>query len=474
MNGCMKLPLSGALAVLSVCAAASAQVHPGMDAPALAVDWQGAPPVRFRGAGAAPCAIVAFHRTPAAAAIDADLLRDLLARHGDRGLRVAVVLPASVAPAPPIAGVAVGIDGDGAARTAWLGQEVDFHMALVCNGRIGWIGGPAEALLATAAAAMRGALDPATEGETRRRRRQLFGTFDGGDPAATRALAAGLTQTWPTDGAAWGLCYLVDSQQLGDRAAARLTCGAALEALPAEPRALAAFADLALRGNRHDHDLAPRLTEALAKAAAAYPDDLRVQLTRLRGLVRQGDDREVGRLVGRLGRRVEGVPAAALEFVEILTRAATPELHKELVVRALAAATGPEVDPRHVVAARYAATLRCMRDPAAAREIANDAMERDGGRAALNNEAWTLLTELGTCGRFDAFALALVRRMLLQRDALEAFELDTAALAMFCNGEFDEAVALQEAAVGRDADTVSYRERLARYRAVAAKATSPR
>src|SRR5262245_39663712 len=261
-------------------------------------------------------------------------------------------------------------------------------------------------------------------------------------------------------------------EQRPDEATATAT--AALAALTDDPRALAAFADLALRGALQPRALAGRLQAPLSAAAATCPDDLCILLARLRALVHTGNGREVGRAAQQLARKVEGVGAAALEFVEILTHDAEPQVHRDLGARALGAARPGDVDARSLAAVRYAQALRCERNAVAAREIACDYLDHLAGRAVVNNEAWELLTALPSCGRFDAFALALAERMLEQRDALEPFELDTAALAMFRNGRGDEAIELQAAAVERSGGDSTYRDRLERYRAAAASKPAPR
>jgi hypothetical protein len=72
-------------------------------------------------------------------------------------------------------------------------------------------------------------------------------------------------------------------------------------------------------------------------------------------------------------------------------------------------------------------------------------------------------------GRYDWFAAGLVEELLGGSAALDYFELDTAALAMFLVGRVTEAVDYQRAALregGRE--EAAYRDRLARYEAFAA------
>ncbi len=446
-----------------------AQVHPGQMAPGLEVQWPEGAQLALRGDRAAAATVIVFHRSVALATIDLDLLRDLMARYGTRGVRCVVVLPQSPAnEAGELTGIPVAVDHDGAARSRWLADQLDFYVVVVRAERVAWIGRPGQGLCATVRAAIEGKLDPVASGDLWRRRMQLVGTFSSAGGAEALALAQRLVEQWPTDGPSWALCYLADAQKLGNKAGAGLTAGAAIEALAAEPRALAAFADLALRGDGRNRALGRQLAEALTAAASAYPDDLRVQLARLRALVLAGDGREVGRFAHQIAKKVERVGSAALEYVEILTHDEQPIVHKDLSARLLRAAVAAGAEPRSLAAVRYAAALLCDGDPMAARDIASDYMEQAGGRTVLNNDAWDMLTDLATMGRFDPMALALVQRMLDQRAAMAPFEFDTAALAMFRNGRVDEAVELQATAIDLGGDEPEYQVRLDRYRGAAA------
>ncbi|MGE3174003.1 MAG: hypothetical protein AB7O97_15360 [Planctomycetota bacterium] len=449
------------------------QVHPGQATPALELTWKGPAP----DGGAGGSRVIAFHRSLANAALDADVLHQLQRRFGADGLQVVLVVPTPAdGDAVPAAlqGIPLGIDADGANRQRWLGNQLDFYVALCAADTVRWVGRPAHGMVAAVGAALQGGLEPATSAEQWRRRLQLLGEFGDGEGARMLQLARELLQDCPTDGPSWGLCYLTQVQKLGDAAAAAETVAAALAALPAEPRALAAFADLALRGDPLERTLPPRLVEPLTAAAKAFPADLRVQLTLLRALVRADDGRRVGILSHQLAAKVRSVPNAALEFVEILTQAAVPEIHVDLGSRALETARNGGADLRSWTAARYQFTLKCRGDREAARDIAVGYMDQAPGRVTLNNDAWYFMTDLPTCGRFDAFALALVERMLEQRSAMEGFEFDTAALAMYRNGRLDEAVELQQLAIERGGEAPNYKERLARYRAAAGRATAPR
>ena len=69
-------------------------------------------------------------------------------------------------------------------------------------------------------------------------------------------------------------------------------------------------------------------------------------------------------------------------------------------------------------------------------------------------------------GRYDAFAAGLAERLLEQRELMDYFMFDTAALAMFLAGRVDEAVTLQTTAIDKGGKgNPEYTERLQRYKA---------
>jgi len=108
-------------------------------------------------------------------------------------------------------------------------------------------------------------------------------------------------------------------------------------------------------------------------------------------------------------------------------------------------------------------------DPAAAKAFAREQLPlvRDDARA-LNNFAWTLLTEEPFAGRFDDLALAYAQASCEASDMGVWQYLDTLALAQFRAGAVREAIALEERAltvVEADADRAEVNAALARYRA---------
>src|SRR5690606_17489169 len=104
-------------------------------------------------------------------------------------------------------------------------------------------------------------------------------------------------------------------------------------------------------------------------------------------------------------------------------------------------------EPRLLAAARYTVALRCAANEQAARTIMTVYLKDQGMRVGINNDSWYLMTQLPTMGRYDWFAVGLVERMLEEREAMDYFEFDTTALAMFLVGRVGDAVELQSEAI---------------------------
>jgi hypothetical protein len=450
-------------------APAHAQARIGLPAPALPVALPGGAEPALQGEQTPRATVIAFHVSTAAAAIDGDALRALQARHGREHVGVVVVVPEAGAELPEgLRDLPVGVDQGSAVRAGWLGDEPDVTASVfvVARGDIVWAGRPEHGLPAAVAAAVEGSSDPRQAAELLARRQFLVDGFDDAEGAAAVRDAQWILDRCPTDGVAWGLRYLAESEKLVDGKAAAATAAAAGAALAGDPRALGTFADLALRGDRRNRTLPGLVAEPLAAAAKAFPNDLRVQLAWLRALVYGGRSRDVGRAAHLLAKKVRDHAPAALEFVDILTQDEPAAVHRDLCEQALQRAERPGADARLLTAARYAIARRCAGDLAAAKAIADPYMDAHGARVVLNNDAWYFMTELPTRGRFDVFALALVERMLEQKDAMEYFEFDTAALAMYLAGRVDAAIELQQAAIDKGGkDNEAYVQRLERYQA---------
>jgi hypothetical protein len=213
------------------------------------------------------------------------------------------------------------------------------------------------------------------------------------------------------------------------------------------------------------------LREPLATAAKMCKSDPIVQLAYLRALVLAGDGREAGRHAMRIRKLVMQTAAGCLDYAMLLTRDENPPIHVDLATQAINQAEQLGADARLLAAARYSVALRCAEDEKAAHQILTVYLKDQGMRVGINNDSWYFMTKLATMGRFDWFAVGLVERMLEQRDAMDYFEFDTAALAMFLVGRIADAVELQEQALQKGGkDNAEYLERLHRYKAQLAPA----
>lgn len=420
-------------------------------------------------------AVVAFCRDVGEASLEVEWLRKVQERHAGAGVRCAVVLAESPRESDGklLAGLGVGVEVVPNLRQRAVGDGERGLVALFAEGSPVGAGSPAHGFAAAVASLVAGRHDDGRALEAHRSWVQVREEY--ADLLAKESVQrlAREVQRHPWDGCRRGLLFLCQWQKAGDRAAAQQTAVDAARELAEDPRAYAAFADLALRSTGRDAVFARSLLEPLAKAAEASGGDVRVQLARLRALVQADEGREVGRLAHGLARRATATPASALQFAEILSSASEPAVHLELCTRALAAARSGEADARFLRAVGHAVAARCEGDAHKARELATEAAEHEPGRVSVNNEIWRWLVGVEELGRFDGFAMALTERLLEQRAALEFFECDTAAFAMARAGRFREAVELQQLAIDRGGDLPIYRERLETYEQ-AVKPAAPR
>ncbi|HLQ38411.1 MAG TPA: hypothetical protein VK348_11455 [Planctomycetota bacterium] len=440
------------------------EVETGALAPAVHVDeWLLHGPVELA-AGARPKLLVL------AAYDDLDDLREhadhlhlLQLRLHDRGLQVVALL--GNAPAPlaidPQWSFAIGrVDGMVAEPLLQLSDG---------SGTVLWCGRPEHGLLTAAATALDGKLDPAVCARDAESRQNLCSGLDDLPAADLQPQIAQLLLHNPQDGIAWALQYLVQTRRLGDVAAARQTLAAAGRELAAAPAALGAFADLALRADRHDRQTVQALLPVLTQTAPAAGGDSRLQLAVLRALVRGGHRQEIKRRAERLRAAFDHRPEQLLQLAEILADEHGGKDWAVVAGTALARAEQLQADPRSVVAVRYRLLRNCSGDAAAAARLLASHTAELGGDTGVNNDAWYLMTELPTMGRFDDLAIALCDQLLLHRDRLEAFELDTCALGRWLAGDTAAAVELEATAATRDGSRGSYEERLQVYRSALAR-----
>lgn len=434
--------------------------------------------VAFAGDQAPPCTVYVFCNGPHGAArlqADAACFAPMQQRDAARGLAIVAVVDA--APAAKVAeawgACRIAVDAGGATARTWCsdapGASAGAAIVVDRKGVVTFAGKPGSGLADAIAATLAGPVDLD-------RQRQLAGVrvtvpsmFDNLDPAVVTEQVENLLRDAPRDGEARGWLYVNLATRTGDRAAAERAAAAAGEQLAAEPRPLAAFADLALRAAPHDPALGAALAKLLAPYAKQMTSDPRVQLAYLRALIAVGEPREVVKQAFRCRKALLDTPDDCLAFAMTLAVDQNPQVHRDLVQQAVEHAGQLGANATDLVRARYVLARRCAGDAAGAKAILDGFLGEDQGRISLNNACWYALTELPTIGMFDPFALGVAERMLEQRDGMDYFEFDTAALAMFTNGRIQEAIDLQTTAIDKGGrGNPEYEQRLARYKAAAA------
>lgn len=438
--------------------------------------WANGDPVVIGGDPAPACTVFAFYTTPARAPAfggDAHYLADLQQRFGGRGLCVVGVVDEGAAESTNgWASCRVAVDSDGATTAAWSRDGSALEAVVIDKqGIVMFLGAVGSGLVDAVNATLAGGNALDRERASYAIRQEVLLGFDNVAADGTRVQLEAVLAHAPHDGLVFGLLYLTEALKAVDPVAAKKVRDRAVQALATESRPLAVFADLAMRGDPTAVDLASELRTHLQPLAAAARADAAVQLAYLRALVLAGDDREVGRHAMRMQKVVLGAADTCLDFVAILTRDKNAVIHRDLTARVLSKAEALGATPRLLAAARYGAALRCAEDREAARTVLTNYLSDNELRTQINNDAWYLMTELPTMGRFDWFAAGLAERMLEQRDDMDAFEFDTAALAMFQIGRFEAAVELQQTAITKGGGgNPEYTARLHRYKAKAAPA----
>ena len=456
------------LSLLLLATLAKGQIATGARVPAEPLPLRGEGELAWRGEAVPPVTLLSFHSSVASAKSRVGVLQHLARLH-PRDLRVVVVAPTGQQKesGPQFGELCVVADDHGAICSSWLGSGKDTGLFLVRGLRVVWQGAAEHGLRRVTERTLRGEVEAEVEARWAAVRRSLRESFIDAKGETLRSQAQKLLAHEPTDGFAWGVLYLALAERLMDRAAAADVLRRAVLTLTEDPHSLAAFADLSLRGSPHDRTLGTELVPPLTVAALTFRDDLPLQLVRLRALVRAGGGREVGRAAGEVLPHIDEA-SLAVELVEILTKDRRAQQHFRLCHRALVLAEKRGVRPRVLQACRHAMALYVHRDRDHASQLAAHYFESLGGRVQLNNAAWHLMTRAATRGRFNGFALAMVEAMLEDRETMDYFEFDTAALAMYLAGRIEEAVALQTIAIDRGGrNNPAYQERLERYRASA-------
>jgi hypothetical protein len=433
--------------------------------------WLQGEPVEVASSDAPVCSVWAFYsQLPHLLQADAGYLSQLQSRYAARGVRVI----ASVAGEPQLGLERWGrcsVVLDDAARTerGWLTVNQEYRtnvLVLAKVGTVAFVGRPGAGLADAIEHVLDNQFDLVAEARAAGMRVQLPDCFDDAVGPATVAALKPTVSASPRDGLLSGLLYLTLATKLNDPAAAKQWLAQATQQLGDDPRPLAVFADLVLRGDSRRASALAVLREPLAKAAKASKFDPGVQLAYLRALVMAGDGREAGRQAMRSRKLVMQTAEGCLDYAMLLARDENPQIHSDLAKHALDTAAELGADKRLLAAGRYIVALRCAADETAAKGVMTVYLKDQVLRVGINNDSWHLMTQLSTMGRYDWFAVGLVERMLEERDSMEYFEFDTAALAMFLVGRITDAVELQELALEKGGKGIAdYEERLARYKA---------
>jgi len=439
--------------------------------------WLRGDPVARQRDEAPAATIYAFYPDRATLAADGDYLADLQRRFLARGACVVAVVPTADFEVPEHLGaVHVALDAGGEIAAAWIsgGWHGRLNLIVVDRGRtVTFRGRPGHGALDAVERTLDAELDVEIEHKIGESRQMLGGEWDSILGPRAMAMVDTILEHAPRDGYALALAYLAASTKLLDESRAEQIRELAVGRLANEARPLAVFADLALRGEPTNSELARQLAAALVPAMAGAPRDLVVQLAYLRALVYAGMDRQVGRQAMMIKQLAFERGWTTFELAEILTHDRQPQVHAVLCEQALQRLEQIGFDDRLRQALRYTVARRSAEDDEAAQgclEAYVGGLGLDGD--SVNNDCWYFMTELPTMGRLDVFAVALADKMLEDSDDLDAYKLDTVALAKFLAGQFGEAVTLQQAALDVAPGNNDYAERLQRYRAALAGAAA--
>ncbi|MFT4841579.1 MAG: hypothetical protein ACI90M_002042 [Candidatus Azotimanducaceae bacterium] len=395
----------------------------------------------------------------------AQYLADLQSRFGDKGIAVAVALPkadaAAVASNKPRMIVAAANNEDQLAGI--LGMS-----GVVTESTSGATVATMKSL-DLAVDIMQSLLTDTHDGQDQNAARNvlkatLANIADGGpfDTAVNQCLTS-----FPHSGRAHACAVLNQWWCKGDLAAARKAIDAGLQALSNDAVPMAIFVDLVLRGDRNDPQLARRLTMAMTPVAAGASDGAFTQLVYLRALLRDGQERTAGRICATLPKRIVGRADLQLIFAETLMESRNPVAHRDGAERAIQTAEANGGARKWVYAARHKLLKRCQENQAA-EQLMDEYRAKNLG-AGFNNDAWYLIVQPQTMGRFDSMALAQCEEMLRVDKNTDYGSMDTVALAHFVNGKLKKAIEMETPAAQQSGDNPIYVARLTRYKATLAE-----
>jgi len=278
-------------------------------------------------------------------------------------------------------------------------------------------------------------------------------------------------QALPNTGRAHAANVLCQWWCIGDVDAARQAVFAGLDALADDSLPLVVFADLVLRGDQADIEVKKRIAAALAQHAPTHKNNARFQLVYLRALLHTREDRRAaGRAAAMLPRLLKGRPLEQIHFAETLMDAELPMAFRDQAEHAIKSAENPAnpVMTRWVFCARHKLLTRCG-DTDAAEKLMIAYRKHPVGKTDYNNDAWYLMVQNPSMGRFDTLAFAQGKKMEKDDGAnISTNNRDTLALTYFVNGHYERALELQNLATKGGANG-AFLGRLKRYEATVAR-----
>lgn len=389
-------------------------------------------------------------------------IEDLAKTRREQGLEVVVAMPEAVArelaaQKPPFSVAALELfAGPGSGAAMFCLSQHGAAEAVVCE---------IDCARDRVDAALVGELLRTSPGEADDLLASLLATV--GEGEAPDDFVAHCIRALPHSGQARALGVLAGWWARGDHAFAQRAFDDAMKAIDGDGIALVAFADLVLRGDPADDGMARTLSMALAPVAAAAPHGAETQCVYLRALLLAGQHRLASRIGEQAAAAAGDDPMAHLRLAEAWTKARDPAQFRAQADAALARATaGKErIDLREWHAARHEVLARCGASAEDCAKVRSEyAAAFDQYRDSPNNDAWRLMTDLYTMGRYPSFSLAIADAMQKEAgEGLDPIYRDTVALAAYCAGQWQRAVDGQRTAVDGAPTAPTYAMRLRRY-----------
>lgn len=392
-------------------------------------------------------------------------LDELQRRHGERGVRIAVVLPPADAKAlaqkQPNVAVTTPTPSDdelpeGPQDHVWDGG-LSAHLTTGDGDLLGEL--PLDALDDALTACIQNGDPSAAMVPAHELASHLYNVTDAEVPEAA---AQAVRKALPHCGGAHATVVLEAWWGRGDHAAAMAAIDTGLRELSGHTYSMLVFCDLVLRGDHTDSAVPRRLVVELAPVVAAAGDNPFAQLVYLRALLRAGNARLAGRIVAKLPKLLGERADLHLQLAEILMDAPEPAAFRALAEQQLAIAekVGQDLETARMV--RHKILSRCG-DRAAAKKLFEEG-HPEASSDGLNNVAWYCCVRLDTMGRFATFADDVASAMVERAgERLESNNRDTVALAFFCAGRVAEAVEQQRTALREHRGDARFEGRMRRY-----------